>query len=62
MNLIDHMATHDAAEIKRLTDIGEPLSTVAAGFGYTPTEAQRLLTHAENNHHILCGWWDEVAV
>ena len=58
---IDTLATHDAAEIKRLTDNGEPLSTTAAGFGYTPKEAQELLNYAVDNHHILVGWWKEVA-
>lgn len=54
---IDTVATSDAAEIKRLVDNGEPLSTTAAGFGYTPTEAQELLDYAANNTHILVGWW-----
>jgi hypothetical protein len=54
---IDTIATHDAQAIQRLVDNGEPLSTVSAKFGYTPTEAQELLDHAQNNHHILLGWW-----
>ena len=54
---IDTIATHDAQAIRRLVNNGEPLSTSAAEFGYTPTEAQELLAHAENNHHILVGWW-----
>tara|TARA_B110000977_G_scaffold21598_1_gene25849 strand:- start:197 stop:394 length:198 start_codon:yes stop_codon:yes gene_type:complete len=60
-HLIDTIATHDAAEIKRLTDCGEPLSTTAAQFGYTPLEGQILLDHAANNHQILAGWWMEAA-
>jgi|TARA_R110000764_G_scaffold132281_2_gene220117 hypothetical protein len=54
---IDTIATHDAEQIRRLVDNGEPLTTTAAGFSYTPSEAQELLNHAENNHHILVGWW-----
>jgi hypothetical protein len=54
---IDTIATHDAEQIRRLVDKGEPLSTTAAGFGYTPSEAQKLLDHAANNYHILVGWW-----
>jgi hypothetical protein len=54
---IDTIATHDAQAIRRLVDNGEPLSTSAAQFGYTPKEAQELLDHAANNHHILVGWW-----
>ena len=54
---IDTIATHDAEKIKRLVDNGEPFSNVAAEFGYTPKEAQELLDHAQNNHHILIGWW-----
>tara|TARA_R110002153_G_C13183473_1_gene485322 strand:- start:205 stop:378 length:174 start_codon:yes stop_codon:yes gene_type:complete len=54
---IDTTATHDAQAIKRLVDNGEPLSTSAAQYGYTPTEAEELLNHAENNHHIIVGWW-----
>lgn len=54
---IDTIATHDAQAIQRLVDNGEPLSTSAASFGYTPIEAKELLEHAANNHHILVGWW-----
>ena len=54
---IDTIATHDAEQIKRLVGNGEPLSNTAAKFGYTPKEAQELLDHAQNNHHILIGWW-----
>ena len=54
---IDTHATYYAQEIRRLVDNGEPLSTTAAKFGYTPSEAQELLDYAENNHHILVGWW-----
>ena len=54
---IDTIATYDAQAIRRLVNKGEALSTTAAAFGYTPTEAQELLDHAENNHHILVGWW-----
>jgi len=61
MSLIDDIATYDAAEIKRLTNNGEPLSTVAAAFGYTPSEARTLLALAENNRQIMSGWWKEVA-
>tara|TARA_R110002074_G_scaffold252027_1_gene423699 strand:- start:280 stop:456 length:177 start_codon:yes stop_codon:yes gene_type:complete len=53
---IDTIATHDAQAIRRLVNNGEPLSTTAAAFGYTPTEAQELLAHSENSHHILVGW------
>lgn len=55
--MIDHIATYDADAIRRLVDRGEPLSTAAAQFGYTPGEARQLLDHAANNHHILVGWW-----
>jgi hypothetical protein len=58
-DLIDYVATRDAAEIRRLVENGEPLSTSAADFGYTPKEAQELLDHAANNHHILVGWWKD---
>jgi len=54
---IDTIATHDAQAIKRLVDNGEPLSTSAAQYGYTPIEARELLDHAKNNHHIIVGWW-----
>jgi hypothetical protein len=54
---IDTIATHDAQVIKRLVGNGETLSTVAAQLGYTPSEAQELLDHAANNHHILVGFW-----
>ena len=57
--MIDTIATHDAQTIKRLVDIGEPLSTSAAQFGYTPIEGEKLLQHAENNLHILVGWWED---
>ena len=50
---IDTIATYDAQALKRLVDKGEPLSTSAAAFGYTPSEAQELLDRATNNHHIL---------
>ena len=56
---IDTLATHDAQAIQRLVDNGEPLSTSAAAFGYTPSEAQELLDHAASNHHILVGWWKD---
>ena len=54
---IDTLATYDAQAIQRLVTNGEPLSTSAAQFGYTPSEAQELLDHAASNHHILVGWW-----
>jgi hypothetical protein len=54
---IDTIATYDAEQIRRLVDKGEPLSTSAAQFGYTPSEAQELLDHAANKYHILVGWW-----
>mgnify|MGYP003638578957 CR=1 FL=1 len=54
---IDTHATYYAEQIRRLVDNGEPLSTTAAAFGYTPSEAQELLDHAANNHYILVGWW-----
>ena len=52
---IDTIATYDAQAIQRLMDNGEPLSTSASAFGYTPSEAQELLDHATNNHHIIVG-------
>ena len=58
-DLIDYVSTRDAAEIRRLVENGEPLGTSAAQFGYTPKEAQELLDHAVNNHHILVGWWKD---
>jgi len=42
---IDTIATQDAEAIRRLIEYGEPLSTSAAQFGYTPKEAQDLLNH-----------------
>ena len=54
---IDTIATYDAEQIRILVDNGESLSTAAAQFGYTPIEAQELLDHAKNNHHILVGWY-----
>ena len=54
MNIIDHMATHDAEAIRRLVSNGEPLSTSAAEFGYTPSEAQTLLDY---DGPFLMGWW-----
>lgn len=61
LNLIDHLATHDAEAIRRLVRNGEPLSTSAANYGYTPSEAQTLLDHADSNSPILLGWWEVVA-
>lgn len=55
INLIDHMATHDAESIRRLVSSGETLNTVAAQFGYTPSEAHVLLHHTGP---ILLGWWE----
>lgn len=57
--IIDTIATHDAEQIRRLVDNGEPLSTTAAGLGYTPSEALQLLDHAANHPDILVGWWKE---
>ena len=54
---IDTIATHDAEQMRRLVSNGEPIAGAAAAFGYTPKEAQELLDHAQNNHHILIGWW-----
>ena len=54
---VDTIATYDAQAIRRLLDSGEPLSTTAAQFGYTPSEAQALLDYASKNHHILVGWY-----
>ena len=52
---IDTIATYDAQAIKRLVDNGKSLSTCAEQYGYTPKEAQELLDHAKNNHHIIAG-------
>ncbi|URC15502.1 hypothetical protein BD1_61 [Octadecabacter Antarctic BD virus 1] len=41
--LRDHIAEYDADAIRKLLNAGEPLSTTAAQFGYTPSEAQELL-------------------
>ena len=57
---IDTHATYYAQEIRRLVDNGEPLSTTAAKFGYTPSEALQLLEQAANHPDILVGWWKEV--
>ena len=56
---IDDLATYDAGEIKRLTALGEPLSTVAAGFGYTPYEGRQLLGYAVHNKPVPVKWWDK---
>ncbi len=40
---IDHIQLYDARAIKRLVNMGEPLSTSAAQYGYTPSEAKELL-------------------
>jgi len=55
--LIDHLATYDAEQMRLMRCKGKPLSTTAAQFGYTPTEAAELLDHAENNFYILEGWY-----
>ena len=39
----DLTQAYDARAIKRLIDNGEPLSTSAAQYGYTPSEAEDLL-------------------
>jgi hypothetical protein len=39
----DFTQAYDARAIKRLIDKGEPLSTIAAEFGYTPSQAKGLL-------------------
>lgn len=39
----DYTQAYDARAIKRLVDNGEPLSTSAAQYGYTPSEAEELL-------------------
>ena len=57
--MIDTIATHDAAEIKRLIQNGESMSTTAAGLGYTPSEAVKLLEYAQDHHNIVVGWWKE---
>lgn len=50
---IDPIATYDAKAIRRLLEMGEPLSTTAAQFGYTPIEALELLNRARNNRYLL---------
>ena len=55
---IDPIATHDAEKIRNLIENGEPLSTSAAQFGYTPSEAQQLLDHAKKHHHFLVDWYE----
>ena len=59
--LIDHLATYDAEQMRRLLRNGEPLNTTAAQFGYTPAEAEELLEYAENNLYILEGWFHGVS-
>lgn len=39
----EHMEAYDARAICRLVRMGEPLSTSAAQYGYTPSEAEELL-------------------
>jgi hypothetical protein len=39
----EHMQAYDARAIYRLVRMGEPLSTSAAQYGYTPSEAEELL-------------------
>ena len=39
----EYTQAYDARAIKRLVDNGEPLSTSAAQYGYTPSEAEELL-------------------
>jgi hypothetical protein len=43
VEMIEFRLACDARAIKRLIDNGEPLSTTAAQYGYTPSEAEELL-------------------
>jgi hypothetical protein len=52
--MIDDIATHDAEAIRRLVRNGEPLSTSAAQYGYTLSEARVLLDYVGP---FLAGWW-----
>jgi hypothetical protein len=61
MQYIDDIATHDAEAIRRMTDRGEMLSTSAAQYGYTPSEAWQLLDHLDRFGFILVDWWKEGA-
>ena len=46
MENANYLAKYDAKAIRRLLCNGEPLSTTAAQFGYTPKEAKELLEYA----------------
>ena len=46
---VDINSLYDARAIKRLVDNGEPLSTSAAAYGYTPREAEELLAQQAAN-------------
>ena len=54
---IDDMATHDAQAIKRLVNNGEMLSTSAAQYGYTPSEAWDLIEQYDRFGFVLVNWW-----
>jgi|TARA_R110000782_G_scaffold3228_7_gene11958 hypothetical protein len=53
----DAIATSDAKTIKRLVGSGEPLSSAAAGFGYTTSEAMHLLGCMAKYGHVPVNWW-----